>query len=147
MAIDQEDYWGYIVLMETGRGEGLFAKACFVTVLDAEKNEVGRMRVDVGRDVASTRPAIIAQFTQVADLEAGGFIEAARKGAGVGEKVVDGWCRITTSGMGRLEQIDATTERSRDTVTLLFTDIVGSTVQSGELGDRRWQELLQRHNQ
>jgi class 3 adenylate cyclase len=30
--------------------------------------------------------------------------------------------------------------------TVLFTDIVGSTVRAAELGDRRWRELLQRHN-
>ncbi|HSC51371.1 MAG TPA: adenylate/guanylate cyclase domain-containing protein [Gaiellaceae bacterium] len=35
-----------------------------------------------------------------------------------------------------------------DTVlaTVLFTDIVGSTEQAAELGDRRWRELLERHN-
>jgi basic membrane protein A len=30
--------------------------------------------------------------------------------------------------------------------TLLFTDIVGSTVVAEEMGDRRWRELLARHN-
>jgi class 3 adenylate cyclase len=30
--------------------------------------------------------------------------------------------------------------------TVLFTDIVGSTTQAAELGDRRWRELLQRHH-
>ena len=35
-----------------------------------------------------------------------------------------------------------------DTVlaTVLFTDIVGSTERSSELGDRRWKDLLQRHH-
>jgi class 3 adenylate cyclase/pimeloyl-ACP methyl ester carboxylesterase len=35
-----------------------------------------------------------------------------------------------------------------DTVltTVLFTDIVGSTEQAAELGDRRWRELLERHH-
>ena len=35
-----------------------------------------------------------------------------------------------------------------DTVlaTVLFTDIVGSTEQAADLGDRRWRELLERHN-
>jgi class 3 adenylate cyclase/pimeloyl-ACP methyl ester carboxylesterase len=31
-------------------------------------------------------------------------------------------------------------------VTLLFTDIVGSTERSAELGDRAWRELLERHH-
>jgi class 3 adenylate cyclase len=31
--------------------------------------------------------------------------------------------------------------------TVLFTDIVGSTDRAGELGDRRWRDLLERHNE
>jgi class 3 adenylate cyclase len=31
--------------------------------------------------------------------------------------------------------------------TVLFTDIVGSTERAAELGDRRWKELLTRHNE
>ncbi len=39
-------------------------------------------------------------------------------------------------------------ETEPDTVlaTVLFTDIVGSTALAAELGDRRWRELLERHN-
>ena len=37
-----------------------------------------------------------------------------------------------------------TAERSLGTV--LFTDIVGSTVRAAELGDARWRELLERHH-
>ena len=29
---------------------------------------------------------------------------------------------------------------------MLFTDIVSSTERTGELGDRRWRDLLERHN-
>jgi len=38
--------------------------------------------------------------------------------------------------------------RIPDTVlaTILFTDLVGSTVQTVELGDREWRSLLERHN-
>ena len=32
-------------------------------------------------------------------------------------------------------------------VTVLFTDIVGSTEKAAELGDRRWRELLRRHHE
>jgi class 3 adenylate cyclase len=40
-------------------------------------------------------------------------------------------------------------ERAPDRVlaTVLFTDIVGSTKRAGELGDRRWSDLLQRHDE
>ena len=37
-------------------------------------------------------------------------------------------------------------EPQRVLVTLLFTDIVGSTAKAGQLGDRRWRELLDRHD-
>ena len=38
------------------------------------------------------------------------------------------------------------TRRERVLVTILFTDIVGSTEIAGELGDRRWRDLVQRHH-
>lgn len=37
-------------------------------------------------------------------------------------------------------------EPERMLATVLFTDIVDSTVMATELGDRRWRELLERHN-
>ncbi len=37
-------------------------------------------------------------------------------------------------------------DASRVLVTLLFTDLVGSTEFATELGDRRWRSLLQRHH-
>jgi class 3 adenylate cyclase len=38
-------------------------------------------------------------------------------------------------------------EPERLLATVLFTDLVGSTERAGELGDRRWRELLERHHQ
>jgi class 3 adenylate cyclase len=35
----------------------------------------------------------------------------------------------------------------RTLATVLFTDVVGSTDKAGELGDRAWSELLERHHQ
>ena len=35
----------------------------------------------------------------------------------------------------------------RTLATVLFTDIVGSTARAAELGDRRWRELLSRHDE
>lgn len=40
-----------------------------------------------------------------------------------------------------------TAEPDRVLVTLLFTDIVGSTELASRLGDRRWRELLDRHDE
>ena len=37
-------------------------------------------------------------------------------------------------------------ESERALATILFTDIVGSTERAAELGDRRWRELLERHD-
>ena len=37
-------------------------------------------------------------------------------------------------------------EPDRVLATVLFTDIVGSTDRAAELGDRRWRELLERHD-
>jgi class 3 adenylate cyclase len=38
------------------------------------------------------------------------------------------------------------TERDRVLATVLFTDIVESTKRAAEVGDRRWRDLLDRHN-
>jgi class 3 adenylate cyclase len=38
-------------------------------------------------------------------------------------------------------------DRDRRLVTVLFTDIVGSTAKAAALGDRHWHELLERHHQ
>lgn len=39
------------------------------------------------------------------------------------------------------------TEPNRVLTSVLFTDIVGSTTRAGELGDRAWRELLERHDE
>ena len=39
------------------------------------------------------------------------------------------------------------TQPTRMLATVLFTDIVGSTRRAGELGDRRWRELLNVHDE
>jgi class 3 adenylate cyclase len=38
-------------------------------------------------------------------------------------------------------------EPERVLATVLFTDLVGSTERAGELGDKRWRELLERHHE
>ncbi len=37
-------------------------------------------------------------------------------------------------------------ERAGSLATVLFTDVVSSTARAAELGNRRWRELLERHN-
>jgi len=41
---------------------------------------------------------------------------------------------------------DEEAQLDRMLATVLFTDVVGSTQKAAELGDRRWSELLERHN-
>jgi len=56
---------------------------------------------------------------------------------------------VTEGATGMLERIgDKLPAVDLDTVltTVLFTDIVGSTERQATLGDRRWQDLLERHN-
>lgn len=44
-----------------------------------------------------------------------------------------------------LSDLHEEAEHGRVLVTVLFTDLVGSTAKAEELGDRRWHELLDRH--
>lgn len=46
-----------------------------------------------------------------------------------------------------LSALGPASEPDRQLATVLFTDIVESTRKAEELGDRRWQELLDRHNE
>ena len=58
---------------------------------------------------------------------------------------VDGW--IASIIGAELGMKPAKTEAGgRRLVTVLFTDIVGSTEKAAALGDRRWQEVLERHH-
>src|SRR5262249_33857091 len=47
---------------------------------------------------------------------------------------------------GFLSEVQDEVEPNRVLATLLFTDLVGSTVKAAELGDRAWQELLSQHH-
>jgi class 3 adenylate cyclase len=49
-------------------------------------------------------------------------------------------------GRGSRENSATDTRPRRTVATVLFTDIVGSTLLATELGDRRWGELLDRHD-
>ncbi len=60
------------------------------------------------------------------------------------------WLGDTQSMLDPLEEfltgVQVPREASRALVTLLFTDIVGSTEHAGDLGDTRWRSLLERHD-
>jgi class 3 adenylate cyclase/dihydrofolate reductase len=47
----------------------------------------------------------------------------------------------------QVESLHAARDTDRVLATVMFTDIVDSTVRAAELGDRRWRKLLDRHDQ
>ncbi len=87
-------------------------------------------------------------FSEEASRELASFIPGARFALldGVSE-----W--VSASGMVWIEEIEEfvtglrVTERSTRVVTVLFTDIVGSTERAATAGDARWQEILAAHNE
>jgi class 3 adenylate cyclase len=60
------------------------------------------------------------------------------------------WAGDTDSVVDEIQEFLTGTSRGaepdRVLATVLFTDIVGSTLKATELGDRRWGELLERHH-
>lgn len=59
-----------------------------------------------------------------------------------------GWSIASLAEVVGAEQPDLSTASAPDgTVTILFTDIEGSTQRNVELGDRAWMDVLRRHNQ
>ena len=87
--------------------------------------------VELGRDLASRIPG--ARFFEFPGRDHVVF-------AGDWRPMVDEIEEFLTGGR---------TEHEPDRVlrTILFTDIVGSTQRAAELGDRRWRELLDRHDE
>ena len=66
-----------------------------------------------------------------------------------GPSSVDGWIAGVVGaelGIESKEDEIAAAQRDRLLLTILFTDIVGSTQRAAQLGDQRWQELLERHH-
>jgi class 3 adenylate cyclase len=93
------------------------------------------VELDRGRDVARRIPG--ASFVEF-PIE--GHITSAADAATVVGRIraflQDAW---ETVGSPRLPE--------RVLATVMFTDIVGSTVKAAEIGDTKWRELLERHNQ
>jgi class 3 adenylate cyclase len=86
-------------------------------------------RVEEGRYIAERIPG--ARFVELAGEDHFPSIR--------GDEIVDEVEEFLT-GVRRGPQPD------RLLATVLFTDIVGSTVKAAEVGDRRWRELLELHN-
>jgi pimeloyl-ACP methyl ester carboxylesterase len=60
------------------------------------------------------------------------------------------WCEHTDVALAEIREfltgVREAPEPDRVLATVLFTDLVGSTERAGELGDRRWRELLVSHH-
>jgi class 3 adenylate cyclase len=66
-----------------------------------------------------------------------------------GPSSVDGWIASVVGaelGIESKEEEKTATQRDRLLVTILFTDIVGSTERAAKIGDQLWQDLLERHH-
>ena len=60
--------------------------------------------------------------------------------------MLTGYLRLGSVDESRLERVALVwPPRHRLLATVLFTDIVDSTKQAAEIGDRKWGELLQQH--
>ena len=118
-------------------------------------------------DVRHVLPAIRVPTLLVHGSEAGAImpVEGARQMAEqiAGSRLVElvGASQVPY-GAGRMRMLDETEaflrgvwdsggweepESDRVLATVLFTDIVGSSQQAADLGDRAWRELLQRHHE
>jgi class 3 adenylate cyclase/pimeloyl-ACP methyl ester carboxylesterase len=60
---------------------------------------------------------------------------------------VGDWNAVAEQVKRFIEGTDKDPERDRIVATILFTDIVGSASLAAELGDRRWRDLVENHNQ
>jgi class 3 adenylate cyclase/alpha-beta hydrolase superfamily lysophospholipase len=89
-------------------------------------------------------------------VEAGRYLASRIPGArfevqeGIGHLALGGADRIGRATDGFLRELWESggweeVESDRVLATVLFTDIVDSTAKAAELGDRRWRDLLQRH--
>jgi class 3 adenylate cyclase len=90
----------------------------------------------------------------VASVEQGRYLAEHIPGARYVEMAGDdhaGWAGSPDADLDEIEEFLTGSRPSREPdrvlATVLFTDIVGSTERARELGDRRWRELLDRHDQ
>jgi pimeloyl-ACP methyl ester carboxylesterase len=122
---------------------------------------VALMRMNTQIDVREVLPSIQAPtlvMHRKDDLDAnvaeGRFIAERIPGAKFVELSGDAhtlWGGDTDAVVDEIEEfltgVRRAVEPNRVLATVLFTDIVGSTEQASQLGDRRWRELLERHHE
>jgi class 3 adenylate cyclase len=128
----------------------------------------GACWLDIKRAYMALRPSLRRLYTTVIDLDTYGPIvtplgfapiEGAHVSVGkstyytaaldFGPSSVDGWIASVVGaelGIESTENEKTAEQRDRLLLTILFTDIVGSTERAANLGDQLWQELLERHH-
>jgi pimeloyl-ACP methyl ester carboxylesterase len=118
------------------------------------------MRMNTQLDVRDVLPTIQAPTLVMhrtddgdANVEEGRWIAAQIPGATFVELPGDAhvlWAGDADEVVDEIEEFLTGARRGpepdRVLATVLFTDIVGSTVEAARLGDRRWRDLLERHN-
>jgi pimeloyl-ACP methyl ester carboxylesterase len=90
---------------------------------------------DEGRYIAAHVPG--AEFIELEGRDHGWWVNPGQIAAEVDRYLTDLWKR---------GEWDAEPETDRVLATVMFTDIVDSTVKLAELGDAAWRDLLQRHH-
>lgn len=138
------------------------------TTGEAPSPAQGACWLDIKRIYMALRPSLRRLYTTVTDLATYapivvplGFapIEEANVMVGgityhsalldFGPSSVDGWIASLVGeelGIESEEDAEKVAEGGRQLVTVLFTDIVGSTERAAQLGDRQWRDLLERHH-
>jgi class 3 adenylate cyclase len=114
--------------------------------------------IDVDNVLAAIRvPTLVAHGTNDASvkLEAGHhlaeriptarFLELTGAGSYPTGEAATAFMKAVEDFLTKVNREDIAPERTL-LATVLFTDIVGSTMMAAELGNRRWSQLLERHN-
>jgi class 3 adenylate cyclase len=144
------------------------------TTGEAPSPAVGACFLDIKRTYMELRPSLRRIYFPVKDVSTFepilfplGFVsleKANRVLGGInyhsfmndfGPSSVDGWLATIVGAELGVESTHAeetkppkgiATDHGRLLLTVLFTDIVGSTERAAKLGDRRWRDLLERHH-
>jgi class 3 adenylate cyclase len=95
-----------------------------------------RITVDAGRYLAAHIPG--AKYVELPGIDHNFLLTGERD---IADRVVDEIEEFLTGSRG------SDVEADRVLATVMFTDIVDSTKRAGELGDREWRALLDRHDE
>jgi class 3 adenylate cyclase len=105
-----------------------------VPTLVLQRRDEGFVGAEVARYVAERVPRAVYQELPGSDL---------LPWMGDADEVVEAVRRFVEPAWAERESLEA--EPDRVLTTILFTDIVGSTAKTVEVGDARWRELLEDH--